>query len=331
MNQLQQLLETESHLLLDGAMGTMLFAAGLQSGDPPEEWNVLYPERITAVHTAYIEAGSQVVLTNTFGGTRYRLKLHNLQDRVAELNRAAAQNARKAADAAPHPVVVAGSMGPTGELLNPMGTMSFEEAKAAFADQAAALTEGGVDVLWIETMSDLNEVKAAVEGARSVSDLPITATMSFDTNGRTMMGVTAHQTLETVQSWGVLGVGGNCGNTLAETFNAVQSMHANDPKVILIAKPNAGIPRWVGSDLIYDGTPEIMADYARKMASVGARLIGGCCGSTPDHIRAMAQALKDPLPVVEVSTVQTSNNGKGTKTAARPKRKRRRSQRKKER
>jgi 5-methyltetrahydrofolate--homocysteine methyltransferase len=301
MNKLYELLEQEPYLLLDGAMGTMLFAAGLESGDPPEMWNVLYPERITAVHRQYIEAGSRIILTNTFGGTRFRLKLHNLQERVAELNRAAAEIARTAADEAPHPVIVAGSMGPTGELLNPMGNMSFEEAKAAFAEQAAALTAGGVDVLWIETMSDLNEAKAAVEGARSASHLPITVTMSFDTNGRTMMGVTALQTLETVQSWGVFGVGGNCGNTLAETYNALHAMNAAGPQVALIAKPNAGIPRWEGSELIYDGTPEIMADYARRMYSAGARLIGACCGSTPEHIRAMAAALKsmkhDETPV----------------------------------
>jgi 5-methyltetrahydrofolate--homocysteine methyltransferase len=318
MNKLQQLLQTEPYLLLDGAMGTMLFAAGLQSGDPPEEWNVRYPDRITAVHQAYIDAGSQVVLTNTFGGTRYRLKLHNLQDRVAELNQAAAQNARQAAAATPHPVVIAGSIGPTGELLEPMGTMSFEEAKAAFAEQAAALTQGGVDVLWIETMSDLNEVKAAVEGARSASDLPITVTMSFDTNGRTMMGVTALQALQTIQEWDVFGVGGNCGNTLDETFNALQAMNTADPQVILIAKPNAGIPRWVGSDLVYDGTPEIMADYARQMASVGVRLIGACCGSTPEHIRAMDKALKNPLPAILVP-----QNGSILKTADKPKRQRR--------
>lgn len=310
MNKLQQLLEQEPYLLLDGAMGTMLFAAGLESGDPPEEWNVLYPERIKAIHQKYIEAGSRIILTNTFGGTRFRLKLHNLQDRVAELNKAAAEIARSAADEAPHSVIVAGSMGPTGELLNPMGSMSFEEAKAAFAEQAAALTAGGVDVLWIETMSDLNEAKAAVEGARSASDLPITVTMSFDTNGRTMMGVTALQTLETIQSWDVFGVGGNCGNTLAETYNALHTMHGADPQVVLIAKPNAGIPRWVGRELVYDGTPEIMADYARRMYGVGARLIGACCGSTPEHIQAMAAALKEPLPA------QIISNGQKNTTAA---------------
>ncbi|MFZ0543983.1 MAG: betaine--homocysteine S-methyltransferase [Candidatus Promineifilaceae bacterium] len=333
MNKLQQLLEQEPYLLIDGAMGTMLFAAGLEQGDPPEEWNVRYPGRVQAIHRQYIEAGSQIILTNTFGGTRFRLKLHKMQDRVAELNRAAAEIARKAADSAPHPVIVAGSMGPTGELLNPMGTMEFEEAKAAFAEQAAALTEGGVDVLWIETMSDLNEAKAAVEGARSASDLPITVTMSFDTNGRTMMGVTAQQTLETVQSWDVFGVGGNCGNTLAETYSALHTMYSADPQVVLIAKPNAGIPRWEDSELVYDGTPEIMAEYARRMYSAGARLIGACCGSTPEHIRAMAAALKSSKPIeTPVNHIPLENsNGRplanGNQTAVKAKGRRRRTRR----
>ncbi|MBC8504565.1 MAG: homocysteine S-methyltransferase family protein, partial [Chloroflexi bacterium] len=166
-------------------MGTMLMDAGLLQGDPPEEWNVLHPARVRAVHRAYIEAGSRVILTNSFGGTSFRLELHNLQDRVVELNKAAAECARLEADAAADTVIVGGSMGPTGSLFEPMGTMTYDEAVAAFADQARGLAEGGVDLFWIETMSDLDEVKAAIEGAKSVSDLPIAATMSFDTHGHT--------------------------------------------------------------------------------------------------------------------------------------------------
>jgi 5-methyltetrahydrofolate--homocysteine methyltransferase len=174
-------------------------------------------------------------------------------------------------------------------------------------------------------MSDLNEVKAAVEGARSVSQLPITVTMSFDTNGRTMMGVTATQALQTIQQWDVFGVGGNCGNTLDETFNALQAMYSADPEIILISKPNAGIPHWHGSELIYSGTPEIMAGYARQMASVGARLIGACCGSTPAHIRAMAEALKNPLPLAErpPADITPSTNGTPSETTVKPNRERR--------
>ncbi len=286
-----QILEEDGFMVLDGGMGTMLMQAGLESGNPPEEWNTLHPDRIRAIQKAYIEAGARLILTNSFGGTRFRLKLHNLQDRAAELNHAAAQNARAEADAAARPVVVAGSMGPTGEMLEPLGAMTFDEAKAAFAEQAAALAEGGVDLLWVETMSALDEVQAAVEGARSVCDLPIAATMTFDTNGRTMMGVTPVQALETLRSFNLAALGGNCGNGPAEIEGVISAMHQADPEVTLIAKANAGLPRWMGDDLIYDGTPTVMADYAVRVRDLGAKLIGSCCGSTPGHIKSMAEAL----------------------------------------
>jgi methionine synthase I (cobalamin-dependent) len=291
MNKFRELIASGKIILLDGAMGTLLMDSGLAQGDPPEEWNVLHPKRIQEVHKAYIDAGSRIVLTNTFGGNRYRLKLHGLQDRVTELNMAAAVNARIAADSATELVVVAGSIGPTGELLEPMGTLTFEKAREAFAEQAAALTDGGVDVLWIETMSDLDEVKAAVTGARSASSLPIVATMSFDTRGYTMMGVSPAKALESLGGLDLIAIGGNCGSTLAETGAALEAMRSLDMDALLIAKPNAGIPRWVDNDLIYDGTPEIMADFARRMRDLGVQLIGSCCGSTPDHTRAMRAAL----------------------------------------
>jgi 5-methyltetrahydrofolate--homocysteine methyltransferase len=291
MNRFRELLAIGEIILLDGAMGTLLMDSGLAQGDPPEEWNVLQPKRIQEVHKAYIDAGSRIVLTNTFGGSRYRLKLHGLQDRVAELNRAAAVNARIVADRTTELVAVAGSMGPTGELLEPMGTLTFEEAREAFAEQAAALTDGGVDVLWIETMSDLDEVKAAVAGAQSASNLPIVATMSFDTRGYTMMGVSPAKALESLGGLDLIAVGGNCGSTLAETGAALEAMRSLDMDALLIAKPNAGIPRWIDNDLVYDGTPEIMADFARRMRDLGVQLIGSCCGSTPDHTRAMRAAL----------------------------------------
>ena len=296
MNPLKKLLETGQPILLDGAMGTMLMAAGLEQGDPPEEWNVKHPDRIRAIHRAYIQAGSRVILTNSFGGTRFRLELHNLQDRVVELNKAAAQNARAEADTAPDIVVVAGSMGPTGQLFSPMGTMTFEEAKAAFAEQAKGLAEGGVDVFWVETMSDLNEVKAAVEGARSVSDLPIITTMSFDTHGHTMMGVSPVKALETLGALDVLAIGANCGTGSDELEVAVKAMRETNPNVTLVAKANAGIPHVVaGGEIVYNGTPEVMARYARNVRDMGVAMIGGCCGSTPEHIRAMAEALGTPV------------------------------------
>jgi 5-methyltetrahydrofolate--homocysteine methyltransferase len=297
MNPLEKLLESGQPILLDGAMGTMLMDAGLVQGDPPEEWNVTHPERIRAVHRSYIQAGSRVVLTNSFGGTRFRLEMHDLQDRVIELNKAAAQNARAEADAATDIVVVAGSMGPTGQLFEPMGTLTFDEAKAAFAEQAQGLAEGGVDLFWVETMSDLNEVKAAVEGARSVSELPIVTTMSFDTHGHTMMGISPVKALETLGSLDVVAIGANCGTGSDELVVAVKAMREVNPDVILVAKANAGIPHVAaGGNIVYNGTPEVMAQYARNVRDLGVSLIGGCCGSTPAHIRAMAEALGSPVP-----------------------------------
>lgn len=318
MDPLQELLQTEPYILLDGAMGTMLMSMGLEQGHPPEEWNVSYPDRILAVHEGYVAAGSRLILTNTFGGTHFRLKLHNLHERVAELNRAAAQLARRAADGVPQLVVVAGSMGPTGELMEPMGTMTFDQAVDAFAQQAAALAEGGVDLLWIETMSDLEELRAAVQGARSVSDLPITACMTFDTNRHTMMGVSPQQAVRALRELDLVAMGANCGNGPAEIEDVIGAMVAENPGMPLIAKSNAGIPRLVGgSELIYDGTPVVMGAYAHRVRDLGARLIGGCCGNTPDHLRAMSAVLKGevdtedlPSPPRPRRQVVTSDNNR---------------------
>jgi 5-methyltetrahydrofolate--homocysteine methyltransferase len=314
MNPIAELLQTQPYLLLDGAMGTMLFDEGLASGAAPELWNVEHPERIRKVHRAYIEAGSHIVLTNSFGGTSYRLKLHNLQDQVYELNKAAAENARAEADAVEHTVLVGGSMGPSGELLIPMGSMSFEDCQAAFAEQARGLAAGGADVLWIETMSDLNEVKAAVLGARSVSDLPIAATMSFDTQVRTMMGVTPVQALQELKDMNLVAIGANCGNGLAEIIGVIEAMQAVDSETVLIAKSNAGIPKWVSNELSYDGTPEIMASYANMVNRLGAKLIGGCCGSNPEHIKAMAKALAYFTQIPQTkATVSANGDGRERK------------------
>lgn len=289
---LQDLLASGQPIIADGAMGTMLIALGLPRGAAPELWNVEQSERVRSVHRGYIEAGAQIILTNTFGGNRLRLMLHRLDARVAELNRAAAALARAEADAASHPVVVAGDIGPTGRLLQPYGDLSFEDAVAAFEEQARALAEGGVDMLWIETMSDLEEVRAAVEGARRAAPhLPLVTTMTFDTGGRTMFGVTPEKALETLGSFDVLALGGNCGNGPAEIEGVIEKMHAINSHVVLIAKANAGIPHLEGDAVVYDATPEVMGQYAVRVRDLGARIIGACCGSTPEHIRAIARAL----------------------------------------
>lgn len=289
---LQDLLASGQPVVLDGAMGTMLFRAGLKNGESPELWNVEQAEKVAAVHRAYIEAGSQLILTNTFGCNRERLKLHRLEARVVEFNRAAARLARAVADAAPSPVLVAGSIGPTGSMMAPLGDLTFEAAVALFSEQARALAEGGVDVLWVETMSDLEEVRAAVQACHEAApDLPVVATMTFDTHGRTMMGVKPEQAVKAITGLAVLAVGGNCGNGPDEIAGVIEKMHAAAPDAVLVAKANAGIPRLVDDVAVYDATPAHMAEYALQVRGLGATLIGGCCGSTPDHIRAMAQAL----------------------------------------
>lgn len=325
VNKLQQLLDREGYLLADGAMGTMLMNAGLEQGDPPEEWNVLHPERVRAVHSGYVDAGSQIILTNSFGGNRHRLKLHDLQDRAYEFNKAAAENARVVADAADHDVVVAGSMGPSGEILAPLGELEFADARDAFAEQARALLAGGADVLWIETMSALNEMRAAIEGVRQADpEAPFVTTMTFDTNGRTMMGVTPEQALEELEAFGSVALGGNCGNGPAEIEGVIHKMHMADADVPLVAKSNAGIPELIDGEISYSGTPQVMAEYAVRVKGLGARIIGACCGSTPDHVRAMAEALA--TTDVEVGSVEARrmSNANGAGNGGRRRRSRRR-------
>lgn len=289
---LMDLLASNRTVLADGAMGTMLFALGLANGESPELWNVEQAEKVRSVHRAYIEAGAQIVLTNTFGCNRVRLGMHDLHERAAEFCVAGAQNARAEADAAAHPVVVGGSMGPTGAMFAPFGTLAFDEAVDAFAEQAQALIAGGVDVLWVETMSDLEEVRAAVEGCRRIDpSFPIVATMTFDSHGRTMMGVTPVRALETLRSLQVIALGGNCGNGPDEIESVIADMHAAAQDMVLVAKANAGLPRLTDAGAVYDATPADMAQYALRVRDRGARVIGACCGSSPDHIRAMAAAL----------------------------------------
>jgi len=292
---LESLLATNEIVVADGGMGTMLLAMALPHGHCPELWNVEQPESIRSIHRGYINAGAQIILTNSFGGTPLKLARHGLGDRAHELNKAAAGLARAEADAAPGSVVVGGSMGPTGDIIAPLGKLAFDDAKAAFREQAAALIEGGVDVIWIETMSDLAEARAAIEGAREASAAaPIVVTMTFDTRGHTMMGVNPEKALEAARKFNPLAVGGNCGNGPDEIVGVIEKMHRLDPGLPLVAKANAGIPHLVDGRTVYDAAPEDMAAYAVRVRQVGARIIGACCGSTPDHVRAIAEALRAP-------------------------------------
>lgn len=279
-------------LVADGATGTMLQRMGLPAGQAPERWMIDQPEAIRSLHQAYINAGSDLFLTCTFGGSAYRLASHGLADRVVEVNRRAAELAR---DTAGDRCFVAGDIGPTGQLLAPLGAATPKEMAEAFSQQVQGLVEGGVDFLLIETMSDLGEAQAAIEGARRVSDLPIICSFSFDTHGRTMMGLRPAQVVQALAEK-VQGVGANCGKDPAEYVGFMQAMRqaALDAKadLILWAKPNAGLPRMVGGEAVYDATPEQMAAIAVQLREAGAQIIGGCCGTTPVHIQAMVRALK---------------------------------------
>ena len=288
---LAHLLATRPYLLADGATGSNLFEMGLVSGDAPELWNIDHPERIRLLHQRFVDAGADIILTNTFGGTRYRLKLHKAEDRVRELNRAAAELARAVADASGREVIVAGSMGPTGEILEPLGPVAVADARAAFAEQAAALAEGGADVLWIETLSSREEVEAAIEGAQSTG-LPVVSTLSFDTNGRTMMSLTPAEFAGIARERQLAACGSNCGVGPAELVASILNLSAAaDPQMALVAKANCGIPQYIDGAIRYDGTPELMARYVDLAIDSGARIIGGCCGTSPEHLAAMRKAL----------------------------------------
>ncbi|MGB5330409.1 MAG: betaine--homocysteine S-methyltransferase [Gammaproteobacteria bacterium] len=309
MNPFEKLLGEKSTLLADGATGTSFFAMGLQSGDAPELWNVDYPERVARHYQAFIDAGSDLILTNSFGGTRYRLQLHKAEHRVAELNIAAAALLREVASKSNRDIIVAGSIGPTGEILAPLGDLQSADAVAAFAEQALALEQGGADVIWIETMSSQEEVEYAVQGARQ-TDLPIVFTMSFDTNGRTMMGVGAADMMNLHQRLGVHACGTNCGIGASEVVAAILNMRSSKPDgsddPILVAKANCGIPEFIDGEIHYNGTPEIMARYATMARDAGARIVGGCCGTSPEHVAAMRHALDStaPGPVPSIDDVR---------------------------
>lgn len=285
----EQLIELakESPVISDGAMGTMLQTYGLSSGMCPELWNVERPEVIHAIHTAYLDAGSKIISTNTFGANRFKLDSYNIADRVYELNFSGVSIARKAAGSENF---VAGSIGPTGKFLEPLGELTFLDAVSIFEEQAHAQAEAGADVILVETFSDLEEAKAAVTGALRTG-LPCFCTMPFDTGGRTMMGVDPVTAADELIKVGAAGVGANCGIGPSETVEIMRLMRETSDATI-IAQPNAGLPKVVEGRTIYESSPEEMADFAVKFAEIGVNIIGGCCGTTPDHIRAMALRLK---------------------------------------
>jgi len=290
---LSRLLDERPWLLADGATGTTLFNMGLQSGDAPEFWNIDAPDRIRTLYSGAVDAGSDLFLTNTFGGNAARLKLHDGQDRVHEINRVGAALGREIADGAGRPVIVAGSMGPTGEIMEPMGALTHALAVEMFHEQAEGLKAGGADVLWVETISAEEEFRAAAEAAR-LADMPWCGTMSFDTAGRTMMGLTSATLSSLVEKLAhpPIAYGANCGVGASDLLRTVLGFRAQGTDRPIIAKGNAGIPKYVDGHIHYDGTPDLMADYAVLARDAGARIIGGCCGTTPQHLVAMRSALE---------------------------------------
>ncbi len=296
-NRLLDLLAEKSVLLADGATGTTLFGMGLVSGDAPELWNDIHPDRVHALHRNFVEAGADIILTNTFGANGRRLMLHAAEDRARELNRLGARRAREIADEAGRPVIVAGSIGPTGDLFAPLGPLTEADAVKVFEEQIDGLMEGGADVAWIETMSALEEIRAALQAAAN-KGFPAVVTASFDTAGRTMMGLTpadfaTHCVTDLPPN---VALGANCGVGASDLICAILAMAEARPEAVIVAKGNCGIPTVEGEHVHYTGTPEVMADYACLAIDAGARIVGGCCGTTADHLAAMRRAIDGHTP-----------------------------------
>lgn len=333
-NALTKMLETRDWVLADGATGTNLFNMGLEAGDAPELWNETHPDRIKKLYQGFVDSGSDLFLTNSFGGNSARLKLHNAGHRARELSRIAAELGRDVADRANRPIVVGASVGPTGEILEPIGALSHAAAVEIFHEQAEGLKEGGADILWLETISAPEEYKAAAE-AFALADMPWCGTMSFDTAGRTMMGMTSQDMAQMVE--GLLNppiaFGANCGTGAPDLLRTVLGFSAQGNERPIIAKGNAGIPKYVDGHIHYDGTPALMADYAVMARDCGATIIGGCCGTKPEHLIAMREALetrpRGPRPTLDQITetlgaFSSANDGTGDDAAAPARRNRRR-------
>jgi methionine synthase / methylenetetrahydrofolate reductase(NADPH) len=280
----------QSPVLCDGAMGTLLYAKGIFINRCYDELNLIQPELIRGVHREYLQAGAEIIETNTFGANAFRLGRHSLADRVRDINLTGAQIAREAAKS--FDVWVAGSVGPLGIRIEPLGKTSFEEARSAFRDQIAALVEGGVDVLILETFGYLEELHQAMLAARDVNPkIPIVAQVTIDEDANCLDGSTPETFTPRLVEWGADVVGCNCSVGPVAMLDSIERMRAVT-SLPLAAQPNAGIPRSVEGRNIYLCSPEYMASYARKFVAAGVRLVGGCCGTTPDHIRVMKSALR---------------------------------------
>jgi 5-methyltetrahydrofolate--homocysteine methyltransferase len=291
MNKFLERLQSGKTLVADGATGTNLHKLGLQPGIAPEDLVFDQPELILKLESAFAAAGSDILLTCTFGGTRLRMKESKYAQRVTDLNIRAVELARKAASVRDD-ILVAGSIGPTGLLMKPYGPLTQEEALASFSEQVQALVTGGVDLLVIETMFAFEEADSAFKAAHTLSDLPIVVSFSYDRGVRTMMGVKPANMIKHYKEMGATLVGANCGTSLENMEKVVQEYAATEPGFPLWIKPNAGLPRMEDGNTVFDVTPDQMGDFSRKYVALGARVVGGCCGNTPEHIAAIAGSVK---------------------------------------
>jgi 5-methyltetrahydrofolate--homocysteine methyltransferase len=293
MNKFLERLNNGEILVADGATGSNLQRMGLKPGKPPEDLVIDDPDILLKLASAFVEAGSDIILTCTFGGTRLRMKDSKYQDRAPEVNMRAVEIARKAASGRDG-VLVAGSMGPVGALVKPYGPLEEDDVRATFAEQAKALTDGGADLLLIETMFAFEETTPAFEGAHSASDLPIVVSFSYDRGVRSMMGVKPKDVIKKYSALGATMVGANCGTTLENMELVIKEYVETLPDFPLWAKPNAGVPHMdIETEMgVYDMTPEDMARFSKCYIELGARVVGGCCGNTPEHVAAIARAVK---------------------------------------
>ena len=294
MNKFLERLNNNEVFVADGATGSNLQRMGLKPGKPPEDLIIDDPDILLRLASSFVEAGSDIILTCTFGGTRLRMKDSQYQDRTPEVNMRAVEIARKAGSAR-EGVLVAGSMGPVGALVKPYGPLEEEEVRATFAEQAKALTEGGADLLLIETMFAFEETTPAFEGARSASDLPIVVSFSYDRGVRSMMGVKPKDVIQKYSEMGAAVVGANCGTTLENMELVIKEYAETLPNFPLWAKPNAGVPHMdIETELgVYDMGPQDMARFSKCYMELGAKIVGGCCGNTPEHVAAIVKAVKN--------------------------------------
>lgn len=278
-------------ILADGAMGTMLHAKGVSFETCFDELNLSRPELVAEIHRDYVEAGSQIIETNSFGANRYKLATHGLESRVQEINTRAVEIAREVVQASSKDVLIAGSVGPLGVRLAPFGRVTPEQANEAFREQISALIEAGADLIWIETHSDLYEVREAVQAARAITDLPVIATVTFTRDDRTLLGDTPHRSAKLLAESGADVIGANCSGGPAQLLRILSQMNQAVPEAHFSVMPNAGWPEHVGGRIMYPATSQYFADYAVSFCEAGASIIGGCCGTTPDHIARMRSAL----------------------------------------